>query len=176
MKENIKRFFQNGLFASIGFFAVDAVMLIVAVRFADIFFGSMYTAQLSAGAVLLLCGAGLFFVGYTFILPLKRNWQTVLSVTAAPILILLAVLGLLSVIFQSQYFLVPLTIPGNLIFALIPEETGAWQNDFLPPVCLCLTPLVLFLCTAVGAVVRERQEKSARQSAERKATKYEENP
>lgn len=172
MKENTKSFVKNSLLALLGYAASVIVMAIVPPVLAH----DLPTLQFTVGTLLLLCGAGLFFVGYTFILPLKRNWQTVLSVTAAPILILLAALGLLSVVFQSQYFLVPLTIPGNLIFALIPEETGAWQNDFLPPVCLCLTPLVLFLCTAVGAVVRGRQEKSARQSAERKATKYEENP
>lgn len=172
MRENTKSFFKNSLLALLGYAASVIVMAIVPPVLAH----DLPTLQFTVGTLLLLCGAGLFFVGYTFILPLKRNWQTVLSVTAAPILILLAAIVLPSVLFQSQYLLLPITIPGNLIFALIPEETGAWQNDFLPPVCLCITPLVLFLCTAVGAVVRERQEKSARQSAERKATKYEENP
>lgn len=159
MKENTKRFLKNSLLSLIGFLVADAVMFSVTMLFSNIFCGSMHTAQLSAGTVLLLSGAGLLFIGYTCIQPLKRIWQTVLSVTVVPILILLAASGLLSVIFQSQYPLLLLALPGNLIFALIPEETGLWQNDWAPFVCICLVPLVLFLCTAVGAAERSRHEK-----------------
>lgn len=114
--------------------------------------------QLAAGTVLLLNGAGLMFIGYTFVQPLKRSWQTVLSVTVVPIPILLAALGLLYVIFQSQYPLRLLTAPANLIFVLIPEEAGLWQNDLAPLICLCLAPLLHFVCITVSTVVRRTHE------------------
>lgn len=157
MRENTKVFFKNSLISLLGFLAADALMAFV--LFSPVFAYNLRAVQLAAGTVLLLCGAGLSFLGYTFVRPLQKVWQTVLSVTVVPLLILLAATGIPSAIFQSQYLLLPLTVPGNLIFALIPEETGFWQNDITPPICLCLMPLILFLCTAVGAVERSRLEK-----------------
>lgn len=156
MRENAKRFFHNSLFSLLGFLAADVLTAVV--LFSGIF-NSRYVSQLAAGISLLLIGAGLSFIGYTFVKPLKKRWQTVLSVIAVPMLILLVGTGFLSTVFQSQYPLLLLAVHGNLIFALIPEETGLWQNDWTPLVCICLVPLVLFLCTAVGAVVRGRHEK-----------------
>lgn len=155
MRENTKSFVKNTLLALLGYAVSVTVMGIVPPVIAH----DLSTLQLTVGTLLLLSGAGLSFIGYTFVQPFKRIWQTVLSVTVVPILILLAASGLLSVIFQSQYPLLLLALPGNLIFALIPEETGLWQNDWAPFVCLCLAPIVLFLCTAIGAAERSRHEK-----------------
>lgn len=156
MKKIRSAFLKNSLLSLLGFLAADALAAIV--LFSSVF-NDLLALQLAAGTVLLLCGAGLSFLGYTFVRPLQKVWQTVLSVTVVPLLILLAASGLLSLLFQSQYPLLLLAIPGNLIFALIPEETGFWQNDITPLICLCLMPLILFLCTAVGAVMRSRLEK-----------------
>lgn len=156
MKKIRSAFLKNSLLSLLGFLAADALAAIV--LFSSIF-NDLLALQIAAGTVLLLCGAGLSFLGYTFVQPLRKVWQTVLSVTVVPILILLAAAGIPSAIFQSQYLLLPLAVPGNLIFALIPEETGFWQNDSIPLICLCLMPLILFLCTAVGAVERTRLEK-----------------
>lgn len=155
MRENTKSFVKNSLLSLLGYAASVIVMGIVPPVIAH----DLPTLQLAAGTLLLLCGAGLSFIGYTFARPLPKIWQTVLSITVVPILILLAASGLLSLLFQSQYPLLLLAIPGNLIFALIPEETGFWQNDITPLICLCLMPLILFLCTAVGAAMRSRLEK-----------------
>lgn len=158
MKENTKRFLRNSLIALLGFLAADVLTAIV--LFSPVFshINNLHIMQLAAGTVLLLNGAGLMFIGYTFVQPLKRSWQTVMSVTVVPIPILLATLGLLYVFFQSQYPLRLLTAPANLIFVLIPEETGLWQNDLAPLICLCLAPLLHFVCITVSTVVRRTHE------------------
>lgn len=158
MCKNTKRFLKNSLIALLGFLAADVLTAIV--LFSPVFshINSLHIMQLAAGTVLLLNGAGLMFIGYTFVQPLKRSWQTVLSVTVVPIPILLAALGLLHVIFQSQYPLLLLAAPANLIFALISEETGLWQNDLAPLICLCLAPLLHFVCITVSTVVRRTHE------------------
>lgn len=148
MRENTKVFFKNSLISLLGFLAADALMAFV--LFSPVFAYNLRAVQLAAGTVMLLGCTGAAFIGFSFLHPFKRLWQTVLSVTVVPILILLAATGLSVAIFQSEYAVFPLVIPGNLFFALLPEESGFWQNDITPPLCVCLAPLLLFLCMAVG--------------------------
>lgn len=151
MKENTKRFFKNSLLSLVGFLGFDSIT-VLGMRFVP---HGLLSAWLAAGLFLLLC-IGLLFYGGKIFEPMPKAWQTGLSVTVLPIIVLAAFAGC-AVLFETEMLFLPVVTPGNLLCMAVGNLYSGSGTDLIA--CAVFAPLLPFLCMVVGAAMHRQHEK-----------------
>lgn len=149
MKENTKRFFKNSLLSLVGFLGFDSIT-VLGMLFVP---HGLLSAWLAAGLFLLLC-IGLLFYGGKIFEPMPKAWQTGLSVTVLPIIVLAAFAGC-AVLFETEMLFLPVVTPGNLLCMSVGNLYSGSGTDLIA--CAVFAPLLPFLCMVVGAAARQKR-------------------
>lgn len=151
MRNSRNIFFKNSLFSLVGFLGFD-IITVLGMLLAP---HGLLSAWLAAGLFLLLC-IGLLFYGGKLLKPMPKAWQTALSVTALPIIVLAAFAGC-AVLFETEMLFLPVVTPGNLLCMAVGNLYTGGEMDLIS--CAIIAPLFPFLCMSIGAAVRGRREK-----------------
>lgn len=147
MRENTKNFFKNSLLSLAGFLGFDSIT-VLGMRFVS---HELLSAWIAAGLFLLLC-VGLLFYGGKILKPMPKIWQTVLSVTVLPIIVLTG-FAVCAVLFETEILFLPVVIPGNLLCMAVGNLYTGEGADLIS--CAVLAPLMPFLCMSIGAAVQQ---------------------
>ncbi len=147
-KMNKSEFIKNGCFSLLGFF----IFSMASAGFVWILPG--FTTAQCAAILFSLFNIGLLFYGRAVLAPLRKLWQTVLSVSVLPIAVLAVSVGC-AYLFGIEVLLLPALSPGNLLHIAICKT---YTPEINVTVFYTAVMLVPFLCMSIGAAVRGIRE------------------